>query len=281
MGCRHDNGFGASDARAHQGAAAAPAIAGRRRTAFGRRKTLHGRQRWRAHGVGSTTTGTKNRQRSIRGTRGFRRSMWKRIGSWCACITRRGFMSARTPWAIARLIKRSIRMPRCWKETPTHGLRHSIIHSNIPTDHALDTMATLQKQYDAGYPELQAPFLWWIGDTYAGTFGPARAARLIPLKTMVTRGIVFGGGSDYFVTPFAARYGIWASVARETLKGVYGAHPFGTAEAVSRCAYCAAIVYGVGGAPAIFGWDRRIDRAGEKMRTSRFGIKICIPCRRA
>jgi predicted amidohydrolase YtcJ len=118
------------------------------------------------------------------------------------------------------------------KETPTHGLRHSIIHSNIPTDHALETMAMLEKQYDAGYPELQAPFMWWIGDTYAGTFGPQRAARLLPLKTMVARGIVWGGGSDYFVTPFAARYGIWASVARETLKGVYGAHPFGTAEAV-------------------------------------------------
>jgi predicted amidohydrolase YtcJ len=118
------------------------------------------------------------------------------------------------------------------KETPTHGLRHSIIHSNIPTDHALETMATLQKQYDAGYPELQAVFMWWIGDTYAGTFGPERAARLLPLKTMVARGVVFGGGSDYFVAPFAARYGIWASVARETLKGVYGAHPFGTAESV-------------------------------------------------
>jgi predicted amidohydrolase YtcJ len=118
------------------------------------------------------------------------------------------------------------------KETPTHGLRHSIIHSNIPTDHALETMATLQKQYDAGYPELQAVFLWWIGDTYAGTFGPERAARLLPLKTMVARGVVFGGGSDYFVAPFAARYGLWASVARETLKGVYGAHPFGTAESV-------------------------------------------------
>jgi predicted amidohydrolase YtcJ len=118
------------------------------------------------------------------------------------------------------------------KETPTHGLRHSIIHSNIPTDHALETMAMLQKQYDAGYPELQAVFMWWIGDTYAGTFGPERAGRLLPLKTMVARGIVFGGGSDYFVAPFAARYGIWASVARETLKGVYGAHPFGTAESV-------------------------------------------------
>jgi predicted amidohydrolase YtcJ len=118
------------------------------------------------------------------------------------------------------------------KETPTHGLRHSIIHSNIPTDHALETMAALQKQYDAGYPELQAPFMWWIGDTYAGTFGPERSARLIPLKTMLTRGIVWGGGSDYFVTPMAARYGIWSSVARETLKGVYGAHPFGMAESV-------------------------------------------------
>jgi hypothetical protein len=93
-------------------------------------------------------------------------------------------------------------------------------------------MAALQKQYDAGYPELQAPFMWWIGDTYAGTFGPERAARLLPLKTMLTRGIAWGGGSDYFVAPFAARYGIWASVARETLKGVYGAHPFGTAESV-------------------------------------------------
>jgi predicted amidohydrolase YtcJ len=34
------------------------------------------------------------------------------------------------------------------------------------------------------------------------------------------------------VTPYPARYGIWASLERETLKGVYGAHPFGTAEAI-------------------------------------------------
>ena len=34
------------------------------------------------------------------------------------------------------------------------------------------------------------------------------------------------------MTPFAARYGLWASVARKTLNGTYGATPFGTAEAV-------------------------------------------------
>ena len=118
------------------------------------------------------------------------------------------------------------------KEKPTEGLRHSIIHANIPTEHAIETMATLQKEYDAGYPELSAPFMWWIGDTYASSFGPERAARLIPLKTYTAKGIRWAGSSDYFVTPYAARYGIWASVVRATLKGVYGPHPFGVAESV-------------------------------------------------
>jgi predicted amidohydrolase YtcJ len=117
-------------------------------------------------------------------------------------------------------------------ETPTPSLRHSIIHANIPSDHALETMAMLQRKYDAGYPEVQAPFMWWIGDTYAGNFGRERALRLVPLKTFLDRRIRWGGGSDYPVTPLAARYGLWASVERETLKGTYGAHPFGTAEAV-------------------------------------------------
>jgi predicted amidohydrolase YtcJ len=74
--------------------------------------------------------------------------------------------------------------------------------------------------------------MWWIGDTYASSFGPERGARLNPFKTYLAKGIRWGGGSDFFVTPFPALYGLWATVARETLKGVYGAHPFGTAESV-------------------------------------------------
>jgi predicted amidohydrolase YtcJ len=117
-------------------------------------------------------------------------------------------------------------------ETPTVGLRHSIIHANIPSDHAIKTMAALEKRYDAAYPEVQAPFMWWIGDTYAGNFGPERSLRLVPLNTFLKNGIRWGGGSDYSVTPIAARYGLWASVERETLKGTFGAHPFGMAESV-------------------------------------------------
>ena len=118
------------------------------------------------------------------------------------------------------------------KEHPQPGLRHSIIHANLPTAHALDVVQELQKKYDAGYPEMQAEFLWWIGDNYAGNYGPKRNPNLIPLKTMYQRKILWSGGSDYFVTPLPARYGIWASVARETARGTYGANPFGMTEAV-------------------------------------------------
>jgi len=115
---------------------------------------------------------------------------------------------------------------------PTRGLRHGIIHANTPTDHAIDVMAKLQAQYDAGYPESQAPFTWWIGDNYAGNLGPQRGLRLNPFRTYVTKGVKWAGGSDYDVTPFPARYGLWASIARKPLNGTYGATPFGTAESV-------------------------------------------------
>jgi len=115
---------------------------------------------------------------------------------------------------------------------PTRGLRHSIIHANIPTDRAMDAMAALQRDFDAGYPEPSASFTWWIGDTYAGNFGPERSLRLNPFASFAKRGIRWANSSDFFVTPFAARYGIWSSIAREPLIGVYGGDPFGRAEAV-------------------------------------------------
>jgi predicted amidohydrolase YtcJ len=118
------------------------------------------------------------------------------------------------------------------QEQPHTGLRHSIIHANLPTPHALEVMANLQKKYDAGYPEMQPGFLWWIGDIYAANYGPKRGLHLEPLKTLQTLGILWSGGSDYFVTPVAARYGLWASATRQTAKGTYGLHPFGMTEAV-------------------------------------------------
>ena len=117
------------------------------------------------------------------------------------------------------------------QQFPHVGLRHSIIHANLPSAHALDTMAALQTKYDAAYPEMQAEFLWWIGTIYAANYGPQRDQRLIPLRTLQRRGLLWSGGSDYFVTPLAARYGLWASVSRQTSAG---REPFGSTESVSR-----------------------------------------------
>ena len=121
---------------------------------------------------------------------------------------------------------------RALQARPTRGLRHGLIHGNTPTDRAIETMARLQRDYDAAYPESSATFMWWIGDNYAGNLGRLRNQRLKPFQTYLRKGVQWAGGSDYPVTPFAARYGLWASVARETLNGTYGATPFGTAESV-------------------------------------------------
>ena len=136
------------------------------------------------------------------------------------------------------------------RDKPTHGLRHSIIHANIPSDHAIAVMAGLQRQYDAGYPEMQPPFMWWIGDIYAANFGSARSQRLEPLRTLEARGVHWSGGSDYPVTPLAARYGLWAAAERQTLKGTFGSQPFGTAESVDI--HSALRAYTAAAAPQLF-----------------------------
>ena len=116
------------------------------------------------------------------------------------------------------------------KAKPTKGLRHGIIHANIPTDHAIDVMASLQKNFDAGYPEPSSTFTWWLGDVYSSNFGPKRSPRLNPFKTYLAKGVMWANGSDLPVVPFAGRYGLWATVAREPLLGAYAKDPFGRAE---------------------------------------------------
>ena len=128
-------------------------------------------------------------------------------------------------WTVASITLALIRNPR-------QGMRHSIIHANIPTGLALDTMAALQRNFDAAYPEPSPGFTWWIGDTYAGNFGVERSHRLNPFRAFLDRGMQWASGSDFSVTPFPARYGLWASIARQPLLGVHGSDAFGDEQAV-------------------------------------------------
>ncbi len=131
----------------------------------------------------------------------------------------------------------------------------------------------MQKQYDAAYPEASATFMWWIGDTYAGNWGPERSRRLDPFQTFLKRGIVFGGGSDYPVTPFPARYGIWASII---LSGsLRSASTVAIPTAVTRRSTCmrrcaGSLLRRAAALPREQGW---LDRAGEVRRPRRVGSR--------
>ena len=122
---------------------------------------------------------------------------------------------------------------RVLADNPVTGLRHSIIHSNLPTEHAMDLMVKLQSEYDAGIPEVQPAFLWWIGDAYVANFGVDRSLRVLPLRTFEERGIRWAGASDYDVSPYAPRHAFWAASARETMLGTHGENPWGTGESVA------------------------------------------------
>lgn len=157
------------------------------------------------------------------------------------------------------------------RASPKKGLRHGIIHANIPSDRALDTIARLQREFDAAYPEPSATFMWWIGDTYAGNFGALRARRLNPLNTFLEKGIRWANGSDFNVTPFPARYGIWAAVARQPLLGIHAGDPYGRDEAVDvRTALRAVTIWTAADVPRA---EDRIDRAGEVRRSRGVGSR--------
>lgn len=115
---------------------------------------------------------------------------------------------------------------------PQKGLRLAVIHANFPTDHAISVMADLQRRFDSGIPETQAEFMWWLGDAYPSALGVARSQRMIPLHDYLDKKMIWAGGSDTYVSPFPARYGLWASVAREALYGTNGKTPFGLAQSV-------------------------------------------------
>jgi predicted amidohydrolase YtcJ len=54
----------------------------------------------------------------------------------------------------------------------------------------------------------------------------------MPFRTYLDEGVIWAGGSDYSVTPYAARYGLWASVVRKPLRGTNGEQAFGLDEAI-------------------------------------------------
>ena len=115
-------------------------------------------------------------------------------------------------------------------DTPRTNCRHSVIHCDLPTDYALRKLVELG---DNVVVETNPCYMYFTGDLYAGNLGPSRSRRMMPLRTLLDRGIVVGVGSDFSDCLEDPLYGIYAACTRRPSKGVYGPQPFGTDECLT------------------------------------------------
>jgi predicted amidohydrolase YtcJ len=100
------------------------------------------------------------------------------------------------------------------RASPRPDPRHQIVHCYFPGEEAL------QKIIDLGVAvNTQAPFLYWLGDSFIESVGRKRADRCIPLKTMLDQGISVANSHDTTVTPPLPTIGLYSSVARTTIQG--------------------------------------------------------------
>jgi predicted amidohydrolase YtcJ len=97
---------------------------------------------------------------------------------------------------------------------PNPRLRHRVHHAYLPTERALDAMAKHQ------IPAVVSnPFLWSLGESYLTSIGQERAARMMPMRTYLNRGVPLAGSSDSPVATHNPWVGMASAIARTTVQG--------------------------------------------------------------
>ena len=107
--------------------------------------------------------------------------------------------------------------------SPRPDPRHQIVHCYFPTEKALKQIVDLDVMVNT-----QTPFFYFLGESFIEALGPERCEDCMPVKTLVEKGIPVGISHDATVTQPLPNIGMYASVARKTLKG----NMLGTKESV-------------------------------------------------
>ena len=100
------------------------------------------------------------------------------------------------------------------ENSPRSDPRHQIVHCYFPSEKALEKIKRLGVMVNT-----QPPFLYWLGDSFLEALGNELCASCMPLKTMIQNDISVGNSHDTTVTPPMPTIGLYASVARRTIKG--------------------------------------------------------------
>jgi predicted amidohydrolase YtcJ len=103
---------------------------------------------------------------------------------------------------------------RAQETAPNPRLRHRVHHAYLPTETALATMAKHQ------IPAVVSnPFLWSLGESYRISIGDERAARMMPMRTYLDRGVPLAGSSDSPVATHNPWIGMASAITRTTVQG--------------------------------------------------------------
>lgn len=114
---------------------------------------------------------------------------------------------------------------RAWAESPGRPLlRPTMIHCQTVREDQLDRMPALGM-----IPSFFVGHTWFWGDVHLRNLGPARGARISPVRSARERGLVYNLHQDAPVTPPDMLFSVWCAVNRRTRSG----QSIGPAQAVS------------------------------------------------
>jgi predicted amidohydrolase YtcJ len=103
---------------------------------------------------------------------------------------------------------------RAQETAPNPRLRHRVHHAYLPTETALTAMAKHK------IPAVVSnPFLWSLGESYRISIGDERAARMMPMRTYLDRGVPLAGSSDSPVATHNPWIGMASAITRTTVQG--------------------------------------------------------------
>ncbi len=97
---------------------------------------------------------------------------------------------------------------------PNPRLRHRVHHAYFPTEETLELMAAWR------IPAMvSTPFIAQLGEGFVAAVGEERAARAMPMRFYLERGVPLAGSSDSTVAPFNPWFGMAAAITRRTVAG--------------------------------------------------------------
>ena len=115
------------------------------------------------------------------------------------------------------------------RRRPVEDMRHRVEHCSLCTPRQMERIKRL-----GVVPSVSIGYMWGIGDDYLENFGPERARWLHPLRSMIDRGIIAAGNSDYAVSTGNPLIQIYEAVTRKTMTGqvVYAPEGISVMEAI-------------------------------------------------